>query len=234
MSGIGAAVGPLRNQPGDSPLPEDYQPFVRGILRVALYAGITAFLFLLMYVDAVTTGTFGETSLVEIAQSVTLFVITAIFVSCALRISALTRSAWLLATFVAASLIRENDIWLDMLHEEGWQISVTPVIAAGLFYTFRHRAAFLAEQKAFTESTAFGLFVGSLLTTYVFSRLFGMGRFWQAVMQDDYLRPIKDMSEECLELFGYGLMLCAAIEFVALARRLAAETGRPALAPRAA
>lgn len=205
-------------------MPEDYLPFVRGILRVALYAGITAFLFLLMYVDAVTTGTFGETSLVEIAQSVTLFVITAIFVSCALRVSALTRSAWLLATFAAASLIRENDIWLDMLHEEGWQILATPVIAVGLFYIWRHRAAFLAEQRVFTESTSFGLFVGALMTTYVFSRLFGMGRFWRSVMQDDYLRPIKDMSEECLELFGYGLMLCAAIEFIALGRRLAAET----------
>lgn len=33
------------------------------------------------------------------------------------------------------------------------------------------------------------------MTTYVFSRLFGMGRFWKTVMQDDDLRPVKDMSE---------------------------------------
>lgn len=210
-------------------MPPEIEPFVRGILRVALYAAITAALFFLMYLDAVTTGTFGETSLVEIAQSVLLAAITTIFAASAMKTPALSKSAWLLATFAAASLIRENDVWLDMLHAEGWQIAVTPVIAAGLIYTWRHRAAFLAEQRLFTESTAFGLFAAALMTTYVFSRLFGMGRFWQAVMQEDYLRPVKDMSEECMELFGYGLMLCAAIEFVALARRLhAGATARAA------
>lgn len=210
-------------------MPREIEPFVRGIFRVALYSAITAALFSVMFIDAVTTGTFGETSAVEVAQSVLLFGISAIFATSAMKTPTLSKSAWLLATFAAASLIRENDAWLDMLHDGGWQMAVTPVIAAGFIYTWRHRAAFLAEQRLFTESTAFGLFAAALMTTYVFSRLFGMGRFWQAVMQEDYLRPVKDMSEECMELFGYGLMLCAAIEFVALARRLQANAAAQAM-----
>lgn len=201
----------------------EYIPLVRGFLRILLYAAITSLVFLSIYIDAITMGTFGETSLVEIAQAGLLAVITVIFVWSAIRIPALSASAWLLATFTAASLIRENDVWLDMLHPEGWQILVTPVIAAGLIHTWLNRSAFLAEQKIYTESTSFGLLAGALATTYLFARLFGMGAFWQAVMQRGFDRNVKDMSEECLELFGYGLLLCAALEFVALARRTALE-----------
>lgn len=197
-----------------------YVPLARGILRVTLFAIVTSSIFALIYIDAITTGTFGETSLVEISQSVLLLAITGIFIFCALKLPALSNSAWLLATFTAASFVRENDIWLDMLHDEGWQILVAPLIGAGLVRTWLNRAAFIEEQRVYTESASFGLLAAALMTTYLFARLYGMGRFWQAVMQDSYVRTIKDMSEECIELFGYGLLLCAAIEFVALARRM--------------
>lgn len=201
---------------------EDLQPLIRGILRVALYSALTAAAFGIMYMDAVTTGQFTESSAVEITQSLVLFVITVIFVISARKIPALQNSAWLLATFTAASLVRENDALLDSFIDETWEAIAFTIIAIGLYATWRHRKAFLAEQKIFTESTAFGLFVSALLTTYVFSRLFGMGKFWKAVMGDGFLRQVKDMNEECLELFGYTLLLCAAIEFIALARRTAA------------
>ena len=183
-----------------------------------------------MYVDATTTGTFGETSLVEISQSILLFAISAIFVLTAIKVAALRKSAWLLATFSTASLIRENDIWLDMLHSDGWQILVTPVILVGLAYTWINRDAFLEEQKVYTESVSFGLLISALMTTYIFARLYGMGAFWQIVLQEAYARPVKDMSEECVELFGYGLLLFAALEFVALAKSRARELS-PGLAP---
>jgi len=206
----------------ERPLSEDLQPLIRGILRVALYSALVAAAFGIMYLDAVTTGQFTESSGVELAQSALLFVITAIFVASALKVPALTHSAWLLATFAAASLVRENDALLDSFIDESWEVLAFSIIAIGLYATWRNRKAFLAEQKIFTESTAFGLFVSALLTTYVFSRLFGMGKFWKAVMQDGFLRQVKDMNEECLELFGYTLLLCAAIEFIALTRRTAA------------
>ncbi|WP_238122167.1 MULTISPECIES: hypothetical protein [unclassified Xanthobacter] len=210
-------------------LPFLRHPFVQAFIRFVIYVGIISGIFLLMYVDAMTTKTFGETSLVEISQSVILVVVTAIFATCAVRLPALRVSAWLLATFTAASLIRENDVWLDMLHDDGWQILVTPVILAGLFYTWKNRTRFLDEQVHYTQTSAFGLLMAALLTTYVFARFYGMGAFWKAVMQDAYLRNIKDMSEECLELFGYGILLCAALEFVVVARRLVRGTD-PAVA----
>lgn len=201
-------------------MPPVYLPFMYGMLRVVVYSAITALLFFIAYINAITTGTFGETSVVEIAQSIILLVIIAIFANCALKISALSNSAWLLATFATASLIRENDVWLDMLFDGGWQILVMLVVSAGLIQAYRNREELFAEQQIYTESTSFGLLAGALITTYVFSRLFGMGRFWQTVMQDAYMRPVKDVSEECVELFGYGLLLCAAIEFFVLARRI--------------
>ena len=211
-------------------MPDKYIPFVRGLSRVSLYAAMTCLIFGLMYVDATTTGTFGETSLVEISQSILLFAISAIFVLAAIKVAALRKSAWLLATFSTASLIRENDIWLDMLHSDGWQILVTPVILVGLAYTWINRDAFLEEQKVYTESVSFGLLISALMTTYIFARLYGMGAFWQIVLQEAYARPVKDMSEECVELFGYGLLLFSALEFVALAKSRARELS-PSLAP---
>jgi len=202
---------------------QEYTPVVRGFLRILLYAGITSLIFLIVYIDAVILQTFGETSYVEIAQAVLLGGISIIFIAAALKIPALQTSAWLLATFSTASLIRENDIWLDMLHPEGWQILVTPVLAAGLFHAWRNRSAFLAEQRIYTESTSFGLLAAALMTTYLFARLYGMGAFWRNVMPNGYDRNVKDMSEECMELFGYGILLCAALEFVALAKRVAQE-----------
>ncbi|WP_027962458.1 hypothetical protein [Halomonas halodenitrificans] len=59
------------------------------------------------------------------------------------------------------------------------------------------------------------------MTTYVFSRLYGRGDFWEAVLQENYVRDFKSGAEEVVELFGYALLLIAVIEFVLLARRWA-------------
>ena len=65
-----------------------------------------------------------------------------------------------------------------------------------------------------------GLFVAGMLTTYIFSRLYGRQVFWQTVMQENYMRDVKSMAEEVIELLGYAMILIALVELMLLARRL--------------
>ena len=60
-----------------------------------------------------------------------------------------------------------------------------------------------------------------MLVTYVFSRLYGRSDFWEAILQEHYVRTFKDAAEEVVELLGYALILIAVIELTLLARRWA-------------
>jgi hypothetical protein len=45
----------------------------------------------------------------------------------------------------------------------------------------------------------------------VFSRLFGEANFWKLVMQDGYMRVVKNTVEEGIELLCYALMAISAV-----------------------
>ena len=82
------------------------------------------------------------------------------------------------------------------------------------------RSRFLAEIEIYLQSMSFGLLVAAILTTYVYARLYGMGDFWHMMLQGDFTRSIKNMSEESVELLGYGQLTLAVLEFQRLARRV--------------
>ncbi|MDF5473975.1 NAD(P)-dependent oxidoreductase, partial [Vibrio parahaemolyticus] len=47
------------------------------------------------------------------------------------------------------------------------------------------------------------LLIGAVVLLLVFSRLYGMGSFWQQVMNESYIRDVKNISEEGMELLCY-------------------------------
>ena len=55
--------------------------------------------------------------------------------------------------------------------------------------------------------------MSGFITLFVFSRMFGRKVLWKAIMDDKFLRVVKDAAEECTELFGYLLIVFAAIEY---------------------
>jgi len=200
--------------------------FLRAALRVALYCIFIALLFLIPLADAYRGSLFNEWSFVEIGQSLMLPIISGMLLYSALRIKALQASALLLLAFTFSSLIRENDHLFDAVHKHLWPVLVALVIVPALYLTWRRRVLFFTEMETYTQSTSFGLLIGSILTTYVYSRLYGMGGFWRLSLQENYVRTIKNMSEECVELLGYGLMFLAVVEFLRLARQTAAPSTR--------
>ncbi|PJX14870.1 hypothetical protein CWI66_04650 [Halomonas sp. 141] len=127
----------------------------------------------------------------------------------------------LLLAFLAASLVREQDYFLDeYVARHIWKILVAMIILPSLAWVVYQRQRFLEEFRHFSNSFAFGLFAGGVLVTYVFSRLYGRQVFWRAVLEEQYVRVFKDAAEEVVELLGYSLILFAMIELLLLARRL--------------
>ncbi|MCC7300349.1 MAG: hypothetical protein IT583_04660 [Verrucomicrobia bacterium] len=55
--------------------------------------------------------------------------------------------------------------------------------------------------------------MSGLLVLVVFSRLFGYGPFWKAIMDDPSYRTVKTIVEEGVEQMGYFLVFISACEY---------------------
>ena len=163
---------------------------------------------------------FSEAGFTEYMQSTLLGLCSLLLVYIYNRLAHFRHLALLMFAFLFSSLIREQDALLDAyLFDGAWQVLVTLVILPSLYVVIRNRAAFLSEFSRFADSFAFGLFAAGFLCTYVFSRLYGRGSFWEALLAEKYMYNFKSAAEEITELFGYTLLLFAVIELTLLARR---------------
>lgn len=193
---------------------------LRATLYILLVAGIAQGVFYeaLYFPDT----RFSESGFTELAQTTLLAVASALLLYVLLGLRELRLVALLMFGFLFASLIREQDALLDThVFDGAWQVLVSLTVLPVLFVIIRHRRDFVNEFTAYGNSFSFGLFAAGFLTTYVFSRLYGRGDFWKAILQENYLRAFKNAAEEVVELFGYAVLLIAVIEFTLLARRWA-------------
>lgn len=164
---------------------------------------------------------FAEASFTELAQSM-LLAASAVLLLYVRQV--LPTLSLLMLAFLLASLIREQDAWLDAnVFDGAWQVLVSLVVLPSLFVVMRRHHAFVIEFEGYANSFSFGLFAAGFLTTYVFSRLFGRSEMWVAILDEGYARTFKDAAEEVTELFGFALILFAVIELVLLARRWARQ-----------
>jgi hypothetical protein len=56
--------------------------------------------------------------------------------------------------------------------------------------------------------------VSGILVTFLFSRLFGKGDFWKAVMEENYMRSVKNAAEEGVEVMGDILIFISSVEYM--------------------
>lgn len=198
--------------------------FAATCLRAALYILLVTGIAQGVHYEALhlPDNRFSERGFTELAQTGLLALSTLLLCYVRLGLRELPQVSLLLLAFVASSLVREQDIWLDAhVFDGAWQLLVTLIILPSLYAVIRQRRAFAAQFASYANSLSFGLFAAGFLTTYVFSRLYGRQDFWRAVLQEHYLRDFKNAAEEVVELFGYALILIAMIELLLLARRWA-------------
>ncbi|RUR37841.1 hypothetical protein [Vreelandella populi] len=187
-----------------------YVLFIGGIAQGAYYEAL--------YFPSVR---FSELGFTEFAQTLTLASCCGLLLYIRQVIKVFPNVTLLLFAFIAASLVREQDYFLDVyVADNSWKVIVALIIVPVLGWVIYQRRRFIAEFAHYSNTFAFGLFAGGVLTTYIFSRLYGRQIFWRAVLEDNYARIFKDVAEEVVELLGYSLILFATIELLLLALRI--------------
>ena len=112
-------------------------------------------------------------------------------------------------------LIREyNNFFQEYFFVGAWTILLllTGIVTAYLVYRKRHKL--ISGITDFIQRPSFGLVVAGFLIIVVFSRLFGLPRFWEPIMGDNFMRPVMRVAEEGTELLGYILLMLGALEYV--------------------
>ena|SRR5690606_32878941 len=202
---------------------QQLSPILRGTWRLIVYGLLVFLLAEFMFWEAgreVEGDKFTESSYVEYLQTVLLLLSCLLLIWTYQKFHAFRYTAVLMFGFLGASLIREQDVFFETyIGMSTWQIPVYALLAGVVYIIIKNLSVFLVELEEYIVSTPFGLFLMGLLTTYVFSRLFGRTVFWNAVMEDSYFRTVKNAAEECLELYGYLIIFISVIELLLLAKK---------------
>ncbi|TCV98228.1 hypothetical protein [Biostraticola tofi] len=186
----------------------------------AIYGLVLSLLFSLLFIDAIVLNDIvKESSLTEVAQELLLLAIILLHLSLC-RDSASRYASSLVAGFFACMLIREMDFAFDAISHGSWVWAALAVTLVSVIYAGTSPSKTVRGVAALFRHPSYGLLLAGLLNVLVFSRLFGMGDLWRAVLDDGYIRTVKNVAEEGSELFGYGLCLLATLSYVIDRRKL--------------
>lgn len=187
------------------------------LLRLIIYGALVYLLaeFLKWNVkQEAVSNKFSEDSAVEYVQSILLLLSSTVFLYTSFKYRSLFPLSFALFAFMMASLIREQDAFLDEhVYDGAWQTGAFSLLILASLLIYRKKAIFFSNLNNFVHQFSFGILLSGIVTTYIFARLYGRKVFWMAVMETQYIRDVKNVSEESLELFGYALILIASVEF---------------------
>lgn len=156
---------------------------------------------------------YSEFGYTEWAQSAILLLIVALLAWRAARHTSLRELSVCMALFFGILLIRENDQTFELFLPHGsWKYFAAVVFLALFAYFVRHRTAVIDQLRAYAQSASSGAMLCGFVVL-VFSRMFGRTHYWQEVMEDNYIRVVKNAAQEGVELLAQGLFLVAVVEF---------------------
>ena len=197
----------------NSKVPEESKRIIyKSMLSALTIVAISILVNLSIRVDYVLLGsTLGETSITETLQLVMLAVASWSFFRVSRQESHLSHAAILISGFFAVLMIREMDYWFDMIHHGSWVFPALAITALACAKAYRGGKGTVNEMAIILQSPYMKLLIGSVILLLVFSRLYGMGSFWQHVMGEHYVRDVKNISEEGIELLCYSLIALSAV-----------------------
>ncbi|NQZ92597.1 MAG: hypothetical protein HRT97_09680 [Moritella sp.] len=187
------------------------QEIVQFILLILIVATVclTIFLDVMVLEHGV-----GERSLTEYYQQILLFSVACSF-AYAVKIDKGNRHFHVLVMgFFTCMLIRELDSFFDQIVHGFWLYPALLVFVTCSLYASRNNRGTLEGLAQFTRHRNFQSIVTALVIILIFSRLFGMGELWKAILADNYIRLAKNIVEEGTELLGYSLLFFSSIGYV--------------------
>jgi len=172
---------------------------------------------------------FSEFSYVEYTQSFLLFLSSLICIGFYLsKNTTVFRYIFLLIFGLStAALIREQDIYFEEAFGHGtWPYPVLLVLGFVAFKVYKGRIEVWEQLIGYMSTKSYAFMTFGIITVFIFSRLYGRTVFWEIVMEEKYFRSVKNVSEECIELFGYLFFFFAVIELAIFVRKNRKYSGR--------
>ncbi len=184
--------------------------------RIVIFSGYLLALSLIFLHDAQPQPgqKFNESSLTEYFQEGSFFLVVLLFLFNVLERKTTSALSILIGGFFLMALIREFDAVLDSYVFDGaWQTLAFTVLALVAYSIFRNKSSLGQTIPGYMRSYPFGMMIAGMMVTFVYSRLFGESIMWQTVMEESYIRSVKNAAEESIELLGDSLILFSAIEY---------------------
>ena len=85
------------------------------------------------------------------------------------------------------------------------------ILALFVYLVWTHRLTLTKTLASFTKTASFYFLVAGVLVV-VYGEIIGQAELWQAIMGDQYFRPVKRTVEELAEFMGYLLVFFGAVE----------------------
>lgn len=187
---------------------------IKAFMQFFLAALAVLIVIICIHVDVnISNNSLTEASVTEIVQESVLLLIVLIYVFLAWRRRTQRQCNVLIAGFFLSMLIRELDALFDLIAHGSWLWFALITAISSIAYSLRKPICTVNQLVEYTRSHSYGMLISGLLVILVFSRLFGMSMLWQNVLQDGYLRDVKNIVEEGTELFGYVLCLIASLNY---------------------
>lgn len=193
----------------------DVGAIAKAFLKFLLVASFTLLAPAALYADAVLIGGgVGESSVTELLQEALLFLSAAGFFLLARYNHNVRGFAILVGGFFGVMLIRELDGLFDTIVHGFWVYPALVWTGFMLTLAARFRQGLAAAMAAATRSQSFVYITVGLVIVLAFSRIFGTGSLWAAVLDGAVVATVvKNSVQEGLELLGYLLVFSGTVGY---------------------
>jgi hypothetical protein len=156
-----------------------------------------------------------EFSPVELIQNVLLLFCASVFGWIALRDRLRRPMALAFVALFGCFLIRELDFFLDFYVVDNlWQVVCALILAIACVYIGRNWQRFVQGWRRSWPSSGLAIIMAGLILLIPYAQLMGHEPLWQSIMGDSYVRIVKVITEEFIELGAYALIAIGSGEFL--------------------
>ncbi len=192
----------------------DIKKIQKGLLQFFIQCLVAAVAYLVIRTDIIILKNgLSENSLTEYYQQILLLIVVFSFSYIAITNKEARSFSILIIGFFSCMCIRESDGVLDEVYHGFWLVPALIVTFTCIYFALKDKKGLLSTAARFFDSRYFYTLSCALVIVLVFSRLAGMGYLWQTLLDDHYIRTIKNLAEEGTELLGYSLLAYSALGF---------------------
>jgi len=188
---------------------EGFDIFVSVVVRFFLYAVLIIMVLFMIFLDWPGAR---EWTMIELTELAFLLITACIFISAGYLDPSKRALMTSLAGLMILFLIRELDWIFYDIYLNWLPIAIIHIYFMTKLVIYQRKGLNRALLDFFNQPCS-GIVLSGFLTVLVFSRFCSNKLFWKLVMGHHFVNDVRRFAEEGVELFGYSLLLIAAIEY---------------------